>query len=84
MNEGSDVYFLRKKRKENLYINLQRAKLVQVTINMRNGKADAPRAPLDNLKLLKKSYVDLIAEHQRLLKQLSSYQKYIDELECRN
>ena len=85
LNEASDVYFLKKKRKENLHLNLQRAKLLQATINLKqSSKEQPPKPPLENLKLLKESYVDLIAEHQRLKKQLSSYQKYIDELEGRN
>lgn len=32
LEEKSDVYFLRKKRKENLYIDLQKAKFIQSTL----------------------------------------------------
>lgn len=72
---------MRKKRKENLRLQLKQAKLVQLSQNSIKFKE---KEPLTNVFLLKQSYVALIADFQKQRKRILLCERYIDELENRN
>lgn len=69
--QESQIYFLKKKRNQNLRIQLRKAKIMQINLN-RNAFKDQEQ-PLGDHKLLKKSYVDLIFEFQKQRKKLMLY-----------
>lgn len=60
-----------------MHLKLRDAKLLQYTFLKSPEKSEGQ---LSNMKLLKESYVDLIAEYEIMRKKMIFYEKYIKEL----
>jgi|JI6StandDraft_1071083.scaffolds.fasta_scaffold626037_2 hypothetical protein len=70
---------------KDLRLNLMTAKLVQKNyISAQESKEGIKPVLTTNVELLKKSYVQLIGEHQVLLRKMRLIERYAEELENRN
>ena len=68
---SSSIYFFKKKKREDLHLDLTKAKMVQLrSLRLQEQKEGKKSTIATNVDLLKKSYVKLIGEYELLRKKI--------------